>query len=66
MDPSGYDFLDRGAVGTMVTKAGFDATMPSSRPYGPRADIPPPGFGGLDPAAYLEPSDAAELPARRA
>jgi 2,5-furandicarboxylate decarboxylase 1 len=62
MDPSGYDFLDRGAVGTMVTKAGFDATMPPSRPYGPRADIPPRGFEGLDPAAYLDPADAAELP----
>jgi 2,5-furandicarboxylate decarboxylase 1 len=54
MDPSGYDYLDRGAHGTLVTKGGFDVTMPLARPYGPRADIPPAGYEDLDPADYLD------------
>jgi 2,5-furandicarboxylate decarboxylase 1 len=55
MDPSGYDYLDRSARGQAVTKAGFDVTVPLERPFGPRADLPPPGFESLDPAEYLEP-----------
>jgi len=54
MDPSGYDYLDRGARGTLVTKAGFDVTMPPSRPFGPRADLPPAGYEELDARAYLD------------
>ena len=61
MDPSGYDYLDRGAPGTIVTKAGFDMTMPVSRPYGPRADVLPPAYEQLDPGEYLSANDAAEL-----
>jgi 2,5-furandicarboxylate decarboxylase 1 len=53
MDPSGYDYLDRSAPGHAVTKAGFDVTMPLSRPFGPRADLPAPGFEDLNPADYL-------------
>jgi 2,5-furandicarboxylate decarboxylase 1 len=54
MDPSGYDHLDRSAPGTSVTKAGFDVTMPLGRPFGPRADVPPPGYEQLDPIAYID------------
>lgn len=53
MDPSGYDFLDRGAPGVLTTQCGFDVTMPLARPYGPRADVAPAGFEDLDPADYV-------------
>jgi 2,5-furandicarboxylate decarboxylase 1 len=52
-DPSAYSLAEPGSFGPYTTKMGLDATVPLDRPFGPRADLPPPGYEDLDLAQYL-------------
>ncbi len=63
-DPSAYTLAGPGtpngpvSSGPHTTKMGLDATVPVGHPYGPRADLPPPGYEHLDLTDYLP----ADLP----
>jgi 2,5-furandicarboxylate decarboxylase 1 len=53
-DPSTYGLDERDERGGLVTKAGYDATIPLGGAWPERADLVPPAYADIDPFAYLE------------